>query len=109
MAEPTLQEVFGAAAVQDANTLTISKADLAATGLTPSANNKAESLLVALIQLARVQLTPTNQETNADQSITLEDSFDSIVSRNNQNYRQKTISLNLQKLDTANTINPNDY
>ena len=43
----TLQQLFGTAALQDSQTLTIYKADLP--GLTPSANNTAESLLVSIL------------------------------------------------------------
>ena len=111
MAEPTLQQVFGANATQTATQLIISKADLAAVGLTASATNGGESLLVAMFLLARSYLTETNQTTNPEQSITITDSFapDAIVNRNNQNYRQRTYSVNLQKLDTGFNINPDDY
>lgn len=109
MAEPTIQQVFGAGATQNATTLTIAKADLAAVGLTASATNTAESLFVGLLLLARNTLTATNLDTNPDQSISIEDSFDSLVTRNNQTFRQKTYSVNLQKLDTGATIDPDDY
>ncbi len=49
MAEPTLQQVFGANVTQDANTITISKADLASVGLTASANNRGEQLFTAIL------------------------------------------------------------
>ncbi|MFK0729991.1 MAG: hypothetical protein ACFKPT_25105 [Gloeotrichia echinulata GP01] len=45
----TLQQFFGENASQTATTLTISKVDLTAVGLTPTAANTAESLLTALI------------------------------------------------------------
>ncbi|WYL93424.1 MAG: hypothetical protein HEQ35_05715 [Gloeotrichia echinulata IR180] len=45
----TLQQFFGENASQTATTLTISKVDLTAVGLTPTAVNTAESLLTALI------------------------------------------------------------
>jgi hypothetical protein len=43
----TLQQLFGTAALQDATTLVIHKSDLP--GLTPNANNSAESLLIAIL------------------------------------------------------------
>lgn len=43
----TLQQLFGTNAVQDNQSLVIRKSDLP--GLTPSANNTAESLLVAIL------------------------------------------------------------
>ncbi|MFK0735469.1 MAG: hypothetical protein ACFKPT_20360 [Gloeotrichia echinulata GP01] len=45
----TLQQIFGENSTQDIDTLTISKVDLLAVGLTPTASNTAESLIVALI------------------------------------------------------------
>jgi hypothetical protein len=56
MAKPTLAEVFGPNATQDANTITISKADLATVGLNASANNTAESLLAAILFKAETGL-----------------------------------------------------
>lgn len=112
MAEPTLTQVFGAGATQTATTLSIAKADLAAVGLTASATNTAESLFVALLLLAKNVLTLTAQETNADQSVTVTESdfnFQTLVTRNNQTYRQSTYAVNLQKLDTGNIIDPDDY
>jgi hypothetical protein len=44
-----LQEIFGGNASQTVTTLTISKVDLTAVGLTPTADNTAESLLAAII------------------------------------------------------------
>lgn len=107
MAEPTLQQVFGAGATQTATTITITKADL--TGLTASATNTAESLFVALLLKAGASLTDANLQTNPDQSISIVDSFESLVTRNNTSYRQKTYSVNLQKLDANTPISPNDY
>ncbi len=109
MAEPSLQQVFGANAAQNANTLTISKVDLSSVGLTASATNTAESLWVAILLLAKAYLTDTNLTNNADQSISIVESFDSLVTRNNAQYRQKTYSVNLQKLDNSSAIDPDDY
>ena len=112
MAEPTLTQIFGAGATQTATTLSIAKADLAAVGLTTNATNTAESLFVALLLMAKNNLTPAAQETNPDQSITVAQAdfnFQTLVERNNQTYRQSTYSVNLQKLDTGNTIDPDDY
>jgi hypothetical protein len=44
----TLQELFGVNAMQTATELVIKKSDLVAVGLTPTANNRAEQLLVAI-------------------------------------------------------------
>jgi hypothetical protein len=45
----TLIELFGVNAVQTADELIIKKSDLSAVGLTPTANNRAEQLLVAIL------------------------------------------------------------
>jgi hypothetical protein len=110
MAEPTLQQVFGANATQDTTTLTISKADL--TGLTASANNSAESLFVAILLKAKSYLTATNYEANIDQSITIETpgfNAQSLVTRNNVQYRQYSETVNLYKVDSSSAIDPDDF
>lgn len=109
MAEPTLQQIFGANATQTADVLTIKKADLATVGLTANAANTSESLLVAIFLLAKSYLTDANLTSNPDQSISIVDSFDSLVARNNNQYRQKTYSINLQKIDNTSAIDPDDY
>lgn len=109
MAEPTLQQVFGAGATQTATTITILKTDLATVGLTANATNSAESLFVALLLLAAVHLNTTNLDSNIDQSVSIEDSFDAITTRNNVTYRQKTKSINFYKIDSGTSIDPDDY
>lgn len=64
MAEPTLVDVFGANATQNATDLVIKKADLAALGLTASAANTAESLLISIILKAAAVLTEVNRLTD---------------------------------------------
>lgn len=110
MAEPTLAQVFGANATQNATDLIIKKSDLAAVGLTASANNTAESLFVALLQLSAIELNETKQETNQDIQVTIEqNSTPTIINRNNANYRQITVEVNLQTPDASSTIDPDNY
>lgn len=112
MAEPTLVQVFGAGATQTATTVTIDKAALSAVGLTATASNTAESLFVALLLVAKAQLSVINQDLNVEQGVTIADQdfdFQSLVTRNSATYRQTTYSVRLQKLDTANIIDPDDY
>jgi hypothetical protein len=109
MAEPTLIQIFGDNAVQDANTLTISKADLASTGLIAASDNTAESLFVALLLKAASYLTETNQTNNVDQQITIAKGFDSLTTRNNQSYLVYPYSVELQKINTLTTVNPADF
>lgn len=109
MAEPTLQDVFGAGASQTSTTITIAKADLP--GLTASANNSVESLIVGLLLKAKVALSQNSFESNIDQSIYIENGFPTFTFRgtNNSSYRVDQFTVNLSKLDTAGTIDPDDY
>lgn len=107
MVELTLQDVFRAGATQTGTTLTIAKVDFPT--LTAAADNRAEQLFVALLLKAEAALTTTRQDTNPEQSITIEDSFQTLITRNSQQYRQVTKSVNLQKLDVTAGIDPDDY
>jgi hypothetical protein len=109
MAEPTLQQIFGAGASQTLTTLTITKADL--TGLTSSANNTAESLLVAILLKAQAYLSQANFDADIDQSIVITDGFSSFTTRgaNNTAYRTDSKTINLSKVDASATIDPDDY
>lgn len=112
MAKPTLIQVFGAGATQSATTLTISKADLAATGLTASAINTPESLLIAILLLSKSQLTAANQDLNPEQSTIIAEqdfNFQELVPRNNVVYRQSTYTARFQAIDTNTTTDPDNY
>ncbi|GAX41536.1 hypothetical protein NIES4075_25090 [Tolypothrix sp. NIES-4075] len=109
MAEPTLAAIFGSSATQSATQLTINKNDLAAVGLTASATNTPESLLAAIVALAQINLGELTYDTNLDQSITITDGTDSLVTRNNTTYRQKTKTIDFFKADTSSTFDPDDY
>lgn len=109
MAEPTLTQVFGAGATQTATTITIVKADLP--GLTASATNRAESLIVGILLKAKAGLAKTTFETELDQSVYIESGFPGFSFRgtNNDSYRVDQLTVNLSKLDTAGIIDPDDY
>jgi len=111
MPEPSLIQVFGAGASQTATNFTILKADLATVGLTASATNTAESLIVALLLLAGGYLSTTNQDsTNQDIQITVTDSgFPQLISRNSAQWRQITYNINLQTPDSGFVIDPDNY
>ncbi|MEH2145299.1 hypothetical protein [Nostoc sp.] len=110
MAEPTLQQVFGANASQTATTLTIAKADLASVGLTALASNTAESLMVGLLLKAAAYLKDSNQTTDPDIQVTIADSgFPQLVNRNSAQWRQITYNVNLQTPDTGFAIDPDNY
>jgi hypothetical protein len=109
MAEPTLQQVFGTGATQTATTITIVKSDL--TGLTAASDNNAESIFAAINIKAADYLNQTNFDANTDQSIYIDTGFPSFTNRgtNNDQYRIDQLTINLAKLDSAATLNPNDY
>lgn len=109
MAEPTLAAIFGSSVTQTSTTLTISKTDLATVGLTASATNTPESLLAAIIVLAQASLGELTYETNLDQSITIIDGADSLVTRGSTTYRQKTKTIEFFKVDTSGNFDPDDY
>lgn len=109
MAKPTLTQVFGAGAVQDATSLTIAKADLASVGLTADAADSAESLVVALLLKWKEYLNSTNRDANLDQVVYLEDGFASLTTRNNQEYQQRSITCYFEKQNTNTSIDPDDY
>ncbi|MEO1682639.1 MAG: hypothetical protein AAFS06_05190 [Cyanobacteria bacterium J06631_12] len=112
MAEPTITGVFGSNAAQTATTLTIDKADLAAVGLTAAPSNTAESLLTAILLLAKGRLSQSAFDSNLDQSLTLTDGFQSIVQRDNggtlENYRQIQVNVNFHTVDSSN-LDPDNY
>lgn len=107
--DPTLQQVFGASATQTATTVTINKADLPT--LTPSANNTAESLLIAILLEGKAALPKTTFDTNTDQSIYIDSGYPSFTTRgtNNDSYRVDQFVVNLAKADTAGIIDADDY
>jgi hypothetical protein len=111
MAEPTITEVFGAGATQTASTITIQKAALEVTGLTPSASNTAESLLVAIVLQAQTALPQAGIDTNIDQSLFVEKGFSSFIARgaNNDEWRVDQLVLNMAKPDSGSVIDPDDY
>ena len=113
MAEPSITDLFGSGATQDATTITIQKADLASSGFTPSASNSAESILAAVLTKGKGYLTQANADANPDQSVTVVDGITSIISRNDGSgtfvpYRQFQMNVNFTTPDTA-TFSPDDY
>ncbi|ACC80338.1 hypothetical protein [Nostoc punctiforme] len=110
--EPTLVQIFGAGAVQDSASLTIQKAALTAVGLTASSNNSAESLLIALLLVAKENLTPENHDINLDQSVTITNGvIPSFVARGTSQiqYRQDTFTVAVEKPEGLIVIDPDDY
>lgn len=108
MAEPTLTEVFGAGATQSATTITILKADLQSTGLTPSASNKAEALFNAIVRRAASYLTPENLDLNPDQNVVISLPTVAVDNRFNNDYTVQNFTLGFQKLIADSTVSPDD-
>ncbi|MEH2456540.1 hypothetical protein [Nostoc sp.] len=109
MPEPTLVQIFGANATQDAATVTLHKADFAATGFTPASSNTAESILGGILAFSQPTLTAVNQASNPDQSVIISDSNDNLVTRATVQYRRKTKVVSFDKPDSGTTFNPSDY
>lgn len=110
MAEPTLQQVFGAGATQTATTITILKADL---DMTATATNRAEQCFAAIVKKGGVTLTPANFATNGDQSITIAPGFDSLAYRTigtvQETLLQTQLTLNFAKVQPTSGVTPDDY
>ncbi|MEQ9355114.1 hypothetical protein [Coleofasciculus chthonoplastes] len=109
MPEPTVPQVFGSNANQTDLILEIKKADLATVGLTPNANNTAESMFVALLLLNRQHLNTDNQANDSDIQITIQDGPESLVERNGTTYRQRLFYIYLDTPDSPATLDPNQF
>ncbi|MFN6565450.1 MAG: hypothetical protein RMY28_037395 [Nostoc sp. ChiSLP01] len=118
MAEPTIVEIFGTGATRlnsgattSSSGLFIPESALQAAGLSTPSTATAEGLFTAITKNAQSYLTQTNFDANTDQSIYLSSGFSSFTTRgtNNDSYRVDQITINLAKLDTSATINPDNY
>ena len=107
MPEKTLQEAFGAEAVQTATTITFSKTNL---GLS-AAVCTADQVLAALAIKARPVLTQEFYSTEIAQNVYLSSGFSSLTTRGDSNtpYRIDQLVINLAQPDTGSTLNPNNY
>jgi hypothetical protein len=110
MAEPTLQEIFGAGATQDATTIHILKADLP---MTAAAVNRGEQVFSAICKKAATPLSTTNFSTNGDQSINIAPGFDSLAYRTigtvQTTLLQTQLTINFAKVQASSGITPDDY
>jgi hypothetical protein len=110
VAEPTLQEIFGAGATQTATTVTILKSDLP---MTASATNRAEQILAAIAKKASSALTTTTFGTNLDQSINIASGYDQLVYRTIDGtptpYLQNQLTFNFAKVQSSAGITPDEY
>lgn len=109
MAEPTLSAVFGAGALQDIGTITIQKSALVTKGLIASADNKAEQILAALVKVQIDTLTAIAQASNIDQSVTVQEGFNTLETRNGQQFYNTTINITFSKPQASSGLTVSDY
>jgi hypothetical protein len=110
MAEPTLQEIFGAGATQDATTITILKANLP---MTSALTNRGEQVFAAICKKASTVLTTAAFGTNAEQSINIAAGYDSLAYRTigavTDTLLQTQLTINFAKVQATSGITPDDY
>lgn len=111
MAEPLLGDVFGATCTQTLEAVGFYKSDLAAVGLTASANNTAESLFVALLLMARNSLTPEQRAADiANRNVTVEFSGQDLVDQGAGNvFLRDTFQVSLYRPTTIAAVDPDNY
>lgn len=118
MAEPSITEVFGTGVTRLANGATTSSAGLfipdsalQSGGLATPSSATAEGHLIAILLNAKTNLSQTNFDANTDQSVVVASGFSSFTTRgtNNDSYRLDQLTVSMAKLDTASTIDPDDY
>lgn len=118
MTKPTLVQVLGTGTTRLASGATTSSAGLfipdsalTIAGLATPTTASAEAHLVAIVVAAKSYLSQTNFDANIDQSLIVADGFSSFTTRGADNtaYRQDQLTLSLAKIDTASTIDPDDY
>jgi predicted protein tyrosine phosphatase len=107
MAEPTLIEVFGENALQDATTVTLAKADYAT--LTAATENTAESLFVGMMLKAATKLNTNNQAADPDIQVTIDKDSQTGITRNSQAYIRHTYIVNLDVPDLTSTVDPDSF
>jgi hypothetical protein len=109
MPKSTLTEVFGAGATQTATSVTFQKADFL--NLDASASNDGSTLFSALLIKNKTTLTQAAFDADVDKSIYMDDGFSSFTTRGETNiaYRVDQITVNLAKVDSGATLDPDDY
>lgn len=96
---PSLTQIFGSTATQDATNLTIKKVDLQSPTnwtFTPAANNNAEALFVALLLKARL-----GQDVSTDAELVLSDITQSLITRNNVRVRRYSCTVEWYTTDST--------
>jgi hypothetical protein len=116
VAEPGLIDIFGGSAsntstYQTAGIVQFDKTGtgLESVGLSPSASNTAESILVALILKAKEQLTQTNFDNNIEQQVIITERSRDTIQRNGLTWSRINLNVALHLLVDNTTIDPDDY
>ena len=111
MAEPTLSEVFGISSTQDAATLVVSKSDWLAVGLTATAANTAESLIVSIILKALPVLTETNRLNDLpNRNIAIAFTGQDLIDQGGGNvFLRDTYQVSLYRQTTITAVDPDNY
>jgi hypothetical protein len=111
MAELSLQEIFGANATQTIDNIIISKADLAAVGLTAAPANTGEAIFMAFALIGQLRLTQVGFDANIDQSLVVETQLPGFIFRGTENLRYRTdqLTITAAKPDEGATIDPDLY
>ena len=110
VAEPTLQDIFGAGATQTATTITILKSNLA---MAATATNRGDQIFAAVMKRAAENLTAASFTADPDRSINVAAGFDSLIYRTVNNvqtpFLQNQLTINFLKLQSSAGITPDDY
>jgi hypothetical protein len=111
MAEPTIEQVFGANTTQDSVRVTIAKADFPTQGLTATASNNAEGILAYILLQSATVLTEQNRLTDlANRNIAVTYSGQDLVDQGGGNvYRRDTYQVSLYTPTTIQAIDPDNY
>ena len=111
MPEPLIAEVYGAGATQTGTALQLLKADMVARGLTVTATNTAESLLVYILLQAASVLTETNRLADlVTRNVTIAYSGQDLIDQGGGNvYLRDTYQVSLYKPTTVQPIDPDNY
>ncbi len=107
MAEPTIQEVFGANSAQDENTLTLTKADYG--DFTPSANNSGEAVFTAVFLESSTKFTEENQAADSDISITILKTGQTNITRNALPFIRHSYTVSFDVPDETSVIKPSAF
>lgn len=109
MAKKTFLEVFGASASQTDTVLTVSKFRMSEFGLTRSATNTPQSILVALIKRFCTILTEDNRLNNLDETMVIKEESRTITNQSGTDYQKITYRVDIYSQIPLSSIDPDNY